>query len=122
MKIKIKIKKFLGPTRALIRPCVMFKVYKLFKMQVKEEAKYNEWLRRQALLEEEEEERREAARKLDLHRHLDAQLRDKTVAVHAKKADVAEERLAVDAVIHQVLKFAFQLELSSEQDFLFLFM
>ena len=76
--------------------------YKIFLFQIKEEAKYNEWLRRQALLDEEEEERREAARKLELHRHLDAQLREKNVQVFAKKADVEEDRLAVDAVIHQV--------------------
>jgi Fe-S cluster biosynthesis and repair protein YggX len=70
--------------------------------QIKEEAKYNEWLRRQALLDEEEEERKQAARKKQLHQQLDQQLQDKTVAVFAKKADVVEEREAVDAIIHQV--------------------
>ena len=47
---------------------------------------------------------------MDLHRHLDAQLRDKSVTVHAKKADVAEERLAVDAVINQVRKNYFTVQ------------
>ena len=73
-------------------------------MQVKEEAKYNEWLRRQALAEEEEEERRLAARKLQLHRQLDAQLVEKSQNVFEQKADVQEERQAVDNIIQQVLK------------------
>ena len=73
-------------------------------MQVKEEAKYNEWLRRQALAEEEEEERRLAARKLQLHRQLDAQLVEKSQNVFEQKADVQEERQAVDNIIQQVQK------------------
>ena len=71
-------------------------------VQVKEEAKYNEWLRRQALAEEEEEERRNAARKLDLHRQLDAQVVEKSQNVFEQKADVREERQAVDNIIQQV--------------------
>ena len=55
-----------------------------------------------ALLDEEEEERKQAARKKQLHQQLDQQLQDKTVAVFSKKADVVEEREAVDAIIHQV--------------------
>lgn len=76
-------------------------------VQVKEEAKYNEWLRRQALAEEEEEERRNAARKLDLHRQLDAQVVEKSQNVFEQKADVREERQAVDNIIQQVLRHKF---------------
>ena len=76
------------------------KIFNYF--QIKEEAKYNEWLRRQALVEEEDEERKQVARKKQLHQQLDQQLQEKTVAVYAKKADVAEDREAVDAIIHQV--------------------
>ena len=74
------------------------------KLQIKEEASYNEWLRRQALVEEEEEERRLAARKSQLHRELDVQIQEKNQKAIAKKSDVDEECHVVDAVIKQVMK------------------
>ena len=63
-------------------------------LQIKEEAKYNEWLRRQALVEEEEEERRQAARKLQ-------------VSIYSLAA-TANIRLACKVLLRMSIVFTFQ--------------